>query len=416
MNILICLASLLAVTVGQNYGSGKYQPFSSGFGGSPSHGGSFGAGKPSFYSSSYKSPSVESGLTSPFTQSAGYAGPKLFTPAQPAHYNSEGSYNSGPAHYNHESSYSYGGPGLSHYSSGFTGSSSHFGSDYSAPSNYESGPSHYESGPSHYESGPLYQSNYQYGPSASVKVIKNPKNYLSSPAYEKVVQVEDVPRIGHNGVPLDTPEVAALKAAHFEAHAKALSRHRRGTTYYGHGGNGHGHGHAYSTQNHNAYFGHPHVVHVSGGHGHYRRRRSAYHGGYVGGNGYGHGHAYSTQNHNAYFGHPHVVHVSGGGHHHLGKRDTYEGGNHPGGASSSQNSNVFHAESKPIRVQASGYAPGQGVPHETAEVTLAKQAHFRAHDQVLKSAGLYKPQGGGHRGGSPFGDDSSSYASSHEYY
>lgn len=187
-------------------------------------------------------------------------------------------------------------------------------------------------------------------------------------------------RIAQNGVPLDAPDVAAAKAAHFEAHAKALNHLRYGRSiHYNQHDNGHGYGHAYSTQNHQAHFGPHHEFHV-GGHGHYRRRRDAHY----------HGHAYSTQNHNAYFGHPHVVHVSGGGDHghhghHVFRRDT--------GAASTSNSNSFFGESQQIKVSGN-YAPtqpGVGVPHETAEVQLAKQAHFLEREKVLKQAGYRHP-------------------------
>ncbi|XP_044736069.1 cuticle protein 18.7-like [Chrysoperla carnea] len=190
-----------------------------------------------------------------------------------------------------------------------------------------------------------------------------------------------VPVIGHNGVPLDTPEVQAAKAEHFAAHAKAGS------------GLGHGYGAGYGAAGHGAYLGgpsyeahtYPQLAHNGQPietpevqalkHAHFAAHAEAL--SRVGG-GYHNAGAYAGHGAGAYAGH--------------GAASSYAN-QHLGGAGYAGHGAASHgAYHGPIHIPVIGH---NGVPLETPEVAHAKQAHFAALAEASARAGAH-----GHHGSS----------------
>ncbi|XP_026479746.1 cuticle protein 18.7-like [Ctenocephalides felis] len=188
--------------------------------------------------------------------------------------------------------------------------------------------------------------------------------------------------IGHDGHPIETPEVQAAKHAHFKAHAEAAAAAHYGPHQYqayaphyaGAGFGGH-YQHAVALSAHGTPVETPEVQaakhahlqahaeaaaqHSYGGHGAWRRKRDLYgagHGGYGGALGF----------------QSHVVHTGG------------YGGGHGG---------YYHGPQAVIGPH--------GQPLETPEVVAAKHAHFAAHAEV--KANLHAASAGHAYGGGGFG-------------
>lgn len=196
-------------------------------------------------------------------------------------------------------------------------------------------------------------------------------------------------KVTHDGVPLDTPEVAAAKAHHFSAFSEALSRaahhgpshhyrKRRSYGVYGHHGAYHGPQHIPVIGPHGVPVDTPEVQHARAAHFHALAAANhgggPYDGGYDGGH-YAAGPVYAHGYHHGFQGldhdgrpldTPEVAHAKAA---HFAAYDE------------AAHRNGVHGHHGHVAVYAGHYAHGypNGAPHDTPEVAHAKAAHFAAH-------------------------------------
>lgn len=209
-----------------------------------------------------------------------------------------------------------------------------------------------------------------------------------------------IPVLDAHGFQLDTPEVSAAKAAHFAAHADARARTGHGHGVYAHavapvayGGHYAGHYgyHIPAFDAHGYQLDTPEVAHAKAAHfaahakaahGHYRKKRGAYYGGY-----HGPQHIPVIDAHGFQVDTPEVAHAKAA---HFAAYNEAAARNHGHGYGHAI-APVGYAHGVAPLAYGHGHHYGayhipvigpHGVPLDTPEVAHAKAAHFAAHAEA----------------------------------